>query len=62
MEKRLIKVEAVLEAAETWMLRLSKGLVFIHLPVAVKVGPSLLIGQDLRGKRTVLLMSQRSRK
>lgn len=47
MEERLIKVEAVVEAAETLMLRLAEGLVFIHLPIAVEVGPPLLIGQDL---------------
>ena len=47
MEERLIKVEAVAEASETVMLRLAEGLVFIHLPVAVKVGPSLLIRQNL---------------
>lgn len=47
MEERLIKVEAVVEAAETLMLRLAEGLVFIHLPIAVEVGPSLLIRQNL---------------
>lgn len=47
MEKRLIEVEAVVEAAEAVMLRLAEGLVFIHLPVAIKVGPSLLIRQNL---------------
>lgn len=47
MEKRLIEVEAVVEAAETVMLRLAEGLVFIHLAVAVKVGPSLLVRQNL---------------
>lgn len=57
MEKRFIKVEAVVEAAEAVMLRLAGGLVFIHLPVAVEVVPSLLIRQNLREVReTVLLM------
>lgn len=47
MEKGLIKVETVVEAAETVMLWLAKGLVIIHLPIAVKVGPPLFIGQNL---------------
>ncbi len=47
MEKRLVKVEAAVEAAETLMLRLAEGLVFVHLPIAVEVGPSLLVRQDL---------------
>ncbi len=47
MEERLIKVEAVVEVAETVMLRLAERLVFIHLPIAVEVGPSFLIGQNL---------------
>lgn len=51
MKKRLIKVEAVAEAAETVMLWMAKGLVFLHLPVPVKVGPSLLIRKDLRAKQ-----------
>lgn len=44
MKKRLIEVKAVVEAAETVMVRMATGLVFVHLPVAVKVGPSLLVG------------------
>lgn len=47
MEERLIKVEVIVEVAETVMLWLAKGLAFIHLPIAVKVGPSLLIWQNL---------------
>lgn len=47
MEEGLIKVEAVVKATETLMLGLAEGLVFIHLPVAVEVGPSLLIRQNL---------------
>lgn len=43
MEEGLIEMEAVMEAAETLMLCLAKLLVLIHLPVAVKVGSSLLI-------------------
>lgn len=50
LEKRLIKVKAVLEAAETVMLWLAEGLVFIHLAIVVKVGPSLLIRQNLCAK------------
>lgn len=49
MKKGLIEVKAVVEAAETVMVRMSAGLVFVHLPVAVKVGPSLLVGQNLKG-------------
>lgn len=48
MEEGLIKVEAVVKATETLMLGLAKGLVFVHLPVAIEVGPSLLIRQNLR--------------
>ena len=51
MEKRLIEVEAVVEAAETGMLGLAKRLVLIHLTIAVKVGPSLFIRQNLREKQ-----------
>lgn len=50
MEKRLIKVEAVVEAAETVMLGMAGVLVFIHLPVTVEVGPSLHIRQNLIGR------------
>ena len=48
MEKGLIEVEAILESTKTVILRVASWLVFIHLPVAVKVGPSLLIRQNLR--------------
>lgn len=47
MEKGLIKVEVVVETTETVMLGLAKRLVFIHLSIAVKVGPALFIGQNL---------------
>lgn len=48
MEKGLVKVEIVVEATETMMLGLSKRLVFIHLSVAVKVGPTFFVGQNLQ--------------
>lgn len=47
MEEGLIKVETPVETVETLMLRLAEGLVFIHLPVPVKVSPPLFIGQNL---------------
>lgn len=51
MEKGLIEEEAVVEATETVMLCLPSLLVFVHLPVTVKVGPSLFIRKNLGGVR-----------
>lgn len=51
MEKGLVKDEAAVEATEAVMVRLPSVLVFIHLPITVKVGPSLFIRQNLGGVR-----------
>lgn len=48
MEKRLIKVKAVMEAIETVVVWMAGSLLFVHLSVPVKVGPSLLVGQNLK--------------
>lgn len=48
MEKRLIEVKAVVEAMETVVVRMACGLLFVHLSITVKVGPSLLVGQNLK--------------